>query len=75
LELTYFAASTLPVDPAARFNDLFLTRSRWTGQEIAPFLADIAVDSKDRDKLLLKFARATTDASGVWYTARTKNKG
>jgi len=73
--LTYFPASTLPVDPAPRFADLFLTRSHWRGDEIAPFLSDIAVDSKERDKLLLKFARATTDSQGVWYTARAQYNG
>ncbi|KAG5342545.1 hypothetical protein C0989_000673 [Termitomyces sp. Mn162] len=73
--LTYFPASALPVDPVRRFADLFLTRSRWKVKDIAPFLADIAVDSKERDKLLLKFARATTDADGVWYTARTQYSG
>lgn len=63
------------MDPAPRFADLFVTRSRWRGEEIAPFLSDIAVDSKERDKLLLKFARATTDPQGVWYTARAQYNG
>lgn len=71
-ELVYFPASGLPVDPASRFADLFLTRSRWKADEIAPFLIDIVVDNKERDKLLLKFARAVTDTDGVWYTARAK---
>lgn len=35
-------------------------------------MADIVVDNKERDKLLLKYARAITDAEGVWYTARAK---
>ncbi|KAG6857100.1 hypothetical protein H0H87_009661 [Tephrocybe sp. NHM501043] len=73
--LTYFPASALPVDAARRFADLFLTRPRWKAENISPFLADIAVDSKERDKLLLKFARATTGADGVWYTARTQYSG
>ncbi|KII92104.1 hypothetical protein PLICRDRAFT_461184 [Plicaturopsis crispa FD-325 SS-3] len=73
--LTYFPSSSLPVDPAARFADLFITRSRWKNEDIAPFLADIAVDAKERDKLLLKYARATTDTQGVWYTARAKYNG
>ncbi|KAG2078863.1 hypothetical protein BDR04DRAFT_996880 [Suillus decipiens] len=68
--LTYFPSSTLPVDPAARFVELFLTRQRWKHEEIEPFLLDIAVNSKERDKLLLKHARALTDTEGVWYTAR-----
>jgi sister chromatid cohesion protein DCC1 len=71
-DLIYFPASSLPVDPAARFADIFLTRPRWKAEDIVPFLSDIAVDSKERDKLLLKYARVNTDADGVWYTARTK---
>ncbi|KAG1829115.1 sister chromatid cohesion protein Dcc1 [Suillus variegatus] len=68
--LTYFPSSALPVDPAARFVELFLTRQRWKHEEIQHFLLDIAVNSKERDKLLLKHARALTDTEGVWYTAR-----
>lgn len=74
--LKYFPASSLPVDPAARFGDLFLTRARWKADEINPFLGDIALNAKERDKLLLKFARASTDSQGqVWYTARAKYNG
>ncbi|KAG1775347.1 sister chromatid cohesion protein Dcc1 [Suillus placidus] len=68
--LTYFPSSALPVDPAARFVELFLTRQRWKHEEIEHFLLDIAVNSKERDKLLLKHARALTDTEGIWYTAR-----
>lgn len=68
--LTYFPSSALPVDPAARFVELFLTRQRWKHEEIEHFLLDTAVNSKERDKLLLKHARALTDTEGVWYTAR-----
>ncbi|KAJ6539425.1 sister chromatid cohesion protein Dcc1 [Mycena capillaripes] len=68
--LIYFPSSALPVDPASRFIDLFLTRPRWKADEIAPFLSDIAINSKDRDKLLLKYTRATTDGQGVSYTKR-----
>jgi len=63
--LTYFPSSTLPLDPAARFADRFLTRPRWRASEIAPFLTECAVDAKERDKLLLKFARATTEGKEV----------
>lgn len=70
--IAYFPASALPPDPAARFTDLFLTRLRWRADDISPFLADIVVDNKERDKLLLKYARAVTDSEGVWYTSRAK---
>ncbi|VDB96177.1 unnamed protein product [Peniophora sp. CBMAI 1063] len=72
LQLTYFPQSELPTEPTARFADLFLVRTRWHAKEIAPFLSDIAVDSKDRDKLLLKYARAVTEPDGIWYTARLR---
>ena len=71
-QLTYFPSSELPLEPLPRFNDLFLTRSRWKAEEIAPFLDDIAIDRKERDKLLLKYARAiTTPNDGTYYTSRT----
>ncbi|KAJ7590906.1 sister chromatid cohesion protein Dcc1 [Mycena floridula] len=73
--LVYFPVSSLPVDPGARFSDLFLTRTKWRHEDITPFLADIAVNSKERDKLLLKFARATTSPQGVFYTARGQYNG
>lgn len=73
--LTYFPASELPPEPAARFAGLFLARPRWTGGEISPFLADIAVNVKERDKLLLKYCRTVTDSGSICYTARTQYSG
>lgn len=75
IELNYFPSSALPTDPVARFGDLFLTRQRWKADEISPFLEDIVVNNKERDKLLLKYARAVTDKDGVWYTARAMYNG
>ena len=54
------------------FTDLFLMRERRKAEHIKPHLSDIAVDSKDLDKLLLKYARALTDKDGSWYTARAR---
>ncbi|KAF8663506.1 hypothetical protein AX16_001072 [Volvariella volvacea WC 439] len=73
--LSYFPASDLPMEPVARFRDLFLTKSRWKVEDITPFLSDIAVDTKERDRLLLKYARGVTDAEGLWYTARAQYSG
>ena len=55
-----------------RFTDLFLTRERWKAEHIKPYLLDIAVNTKELDKLLLKYARALTDKDGSWYTARAR---
>ncbi len=60
------------MDPAQRFADLFLTRLRWRRDDITPFLQEIAVNSKERDKLLFKYCRTITDARGAWYTSRTQ---
>lgn len=73
--LTYLPASTLPAEPAARFANLFLARPRWTGEDISPFLEDIAVNAKERDKLLLKYCRTVTDSGSIWYMARTQYSG
>ncbi|KAK0453541.1 sister chromatid cohesion protein Dcc1 [Armillaria borealis] len=73
--LKYFPSSALPVEPAPRFADLFLSRSRWKAEDIAPFLADIAINSKERDKLLLKYARSISDSGTVWYTSRAQYNG
>jgi sister chromatid cohesion protein DCC1 len=52
-----------------RFMDLFLACDRWKAEYIKPYLSDIAVDTKDLDKLLVKYAGALT---GKWYTARAR---
>jgi sister chromatid cohesion protein DCC1 len=71
--LRYFSAISLPTDPVARFGDLFLTRPRWRQEDIIPFIEGITVDSKDRDRLLIKFTRSTKDKDGtVWLTATFK---
>lgn len=45
----------------------------WRLEELAPFLRDVAVDKKERDKLLMKFTRTSTGPDGVvWYNARAK---
>ncbi|PVG02456.1 hypothetical protein CPB86DRAFT_725555 [Serendipita vermifera] len=69
--IRYFSRNDLPTDPLSRFNELFLTRSKWREEEVVAFLEDIAVDKKDRDRLLLKFARRSTGSDGVvYFTAR-----
>jgi len=73
--LTYFPSSDLPVEPAARFMELFLARSSWKEDEIKPFLTEIAVNPKERERLLLKYARATTTPQGVLYTSKVSYNG
>ena len=69
--LTYFPISSLPLEPAARFSDLFSVKQRWKVDEIQPFLADLAVDQKKRDALTLKYTRKIKGDDGQnYYAAR-----
>ncbi|KAJ1304701.1 hypothetical protein OPQ81_005840 [Rhizoctonia solani] len=70
--LLYYPRSTLPTDAAQRFQALFLTRPKWKVEEIAIYLEDIAVDKKERDRLMLKYTRQVTEPDGLWATARVR---
>ncbi|KAI0305572.1 sister chromatid cohesion protein Dcc1 [Multifurca ochricompacta] len=70
--LSYLPCAELPTDPATRFADLFFIRARWKAEDIVPYLSDVAVDTKDLDKLMLKYARPLTDKDGLWYTTRAR---
>jgi sister chromatid cohesion protein DCC1 len=39
---------------------------------MAIYLEDIAVDKKERDRLMLKYTRQITEADGIWATARVR---
>lgn len=54
-----YPSAHLPLAPAARFQELFLTRSQWTKEDLEPFIKDLATDGKKLDALLLKFARVS----------------
>ena len=52
--------------PCHAVREPLLTRGRWKAEHVEPYLSDsdIVVDTKDLDKLLLKYARALTDKDG-----------
>ncbi|WVQ85058.1 hypothetical protein IAT38_007222 [Cryptococcus sp. DSM 104549] len=70
--LSYFPLSQLPTQPALRFADLFITRPRWRPDEMAPFLKGLTRDgdTKERDKLVVKFVRVVKEKEGVWWYPR-----
>lgn len=71
--LVYFPVASLPTDPALRFSELFSARPKWKVKEIAPFLVDLAIDSKKRDAITLKFTRKVKGDDGEpYYAARVK---
>lgn len=70
--ITSFPLHTLPLQPAIRFADLFLTRSRWRPDDMTPFLKGLYRDgdSKERDKLITKFVRVVKEKEGTWWYPR-----
>lgn len=71
--IQHFNAASLPADAASRFSELFSVRQKWLLRDVTPFLADLAVDAKKRDALILKFTRKLKGDDGEQYlTARTK---
>ncbi|ORY06452.1 hypothetical protein K493DRAFT_251913 [Basidiobolus meristosporus CBS 931.73] len=69
--ITYFPSSSLPLDPAARFRQLFLLKPKWEAHEILPFISDLALGKK-RDALLLKYTRTVTNGGVTSYTSRQR---
>ncbi|SJX64965.1 uncharacterized protein SRS1_15791 [Sporisorium reilianum f. sp. reilianum] len=59
VKIQFFSMHELPTDPAARFQDLFLTRPSWLAADLLPFVSDLALNDKKKDGLLLKFTRAS----------------
>lgn len=70
--ITSFPLHALPLQPAIRFADLFLTRARWRPEEMIPFLKGLYRDgdNKERDKLVTKFVRVVKDKEGSWWYPR-----
>jgi sister chromatid cohesion protein DCC1 len=70
--ITPFPLHTLPLQPAIRFADLFLTRARWRPEEMIPFLKGLYRDgdNKERDKLVTKFVRVVKEKEGSWWYPR-----
>ena len=57
--LQYFPSASLSLDPAARFQELFLTRGQWLLDDLLPFIENLAVDKNKQDALLLRFCRTS----------------
>ncbi|CEP14108.1 hypothetical protein [Parasitella parasitica] len=70
--IRYFPVADLPTDPRRRFASLFAEKFLWTGEEIEPFLMDLAPLSKEREHLLLKFTRASKRENTMYYTSKVK---
>ena len=58
--VAYFPKADLPEDAASRFDFLFMTREKWTKEEIEPYLDDLTTPKLDVGAILLKYARSST---------------
>lgn len=71
-----FFVHTLSTDPATRFGDLFLTRSKWRPDDMKPFLRGLTPDGdqKGMDRMIVKFVRVVKESAkeggGVWWHPR-----
>lgn len=70
--LQYFPVTELSTDPPQRFAALFSEKPLWTLDEIQPFLIDLAPTKKEREHLLLKFARSHRNKNTISYGSRIK---
>jgi len=61
----HFPAYELPDDPALRFMKLFKVQSKWTFDEIQPYIRDLEAPGQSLNALLMKYARSSTDVTGV----------
>ncbi|OBZ81941.1 Sister chromatid cohesion protein DCC1 [Choanephora cucurbitarum] len=68
----YFPVHELSTDPAQRFAALFAEKPLWSLEEITPFLTDLAPQKKDKEHLLLKFARPHRNQTTTLYGSRIK---
>ncbi|XP_062501736.1 sister chromatid cohesion protein DCC1-like isoform X2 [Corticium candelabrum] len=60
----HFPARDLPEDSTERFARLFKTRTKWTLEEIEPFIRDLATEKISANAVLLKYARMSTNGLG-----------
>ncbi|KAJ1036628.1 hypothetical protein NDA13_000159 [Ustilago tritici] len=74
VKIQFYSRLELPADPAARFQDLFLTRSAWLAADLLPFIKDLALNDKKKDSLLLKFTRASKTKVLDWELSEEEKR-
>ncbi|TIB65018.1 hypothetical protein E3P78_00877 [Wallemia ichthyophaga] len=69
----FFTSSSLSKSPSTRFQELFKMRGKWFAADLIPFIQDLG-DSKELERLVLKFCRSQTDKSSGMetYTSRQR---
>lgn len=68
----YFPVNQLSTEPPQRFAALFSEKPLWSLEEIEAFLDDLAPTKKEKETLLLKFARAHRNQNTTLYGSRIK---
>lgn len=68
--ITYFPSWDLPENINERFNTLFKKRTKWTYEEICPYIKDLAVGGQKVNTLLTKFARASVSNGVKVYSSK-----
>lgn len=68
--LRRFPEVELPMMPTERFNALWAAQSRWSAQDIEPYVAGLQVPGQDAKALLLRYARKSQIGQEVFYNCR-----
>ncbi|KAL7753292.1 Ctf8p and Ctf18p associating protein [Sorochytrium milnesiophthora] len=69
--LQYIAVASLSSKPVERLAQLFAVKTKWTRDEIMPFVSDLVLERKKVEPMLIKHARVVRTKDGIHYIART----
>ncbi|XP_023210362.1 sister chromatid cohesion protein DCC1-like [Centruroides sculpturatus] len=66
----FYPVSDLPDSVNERFYQLFKTRSKWTYDNIYPYIKDLTTSNQDVNVLLTKYTRASTEKGVKYYSSK-----
>ena len=69
-QIRYFPESKLPNNVQERLGILFNTKSKWSLDEITPFVINLTTPKLNVKALLTKYARACHDGGKLMYTSK-----
>ncbi|XP_067126212.1 sister chromatid cohesion protein DCC1 isoform X2 [Centruroides vittatus] len=66
----FYPVSDLPDSVNERFYQLFKTQSKWTYDNIYPYIKDLTTSNQDVNVLLTKYTRASTEKGVKYYSSK-----
>nr|CAG4644131.1 EOG090X09TV [Lepidurus arcticus] len=68
--IKFFPEYNLPEDISERLAFLFLTRKKWSLQDLTPYIQPLATAKQDVKAILTKYARASTENGVKFFSAK-----